>query len=140
MLTIAISVMPFVIFIGLIAWYRRRNSRPHSTPADPFPAARRVWKAAAISIWALGMLAISMYTYLWYDYQLNKPRIAQPSIGRVYPEYLRGVTVYLSDAEKTRLDLCLNISFVCVLAGFIVFGVMQRQQQRLDEQRYVRPK
>jgi len=34
----------------------------------------------------------------------------------------------------------LNTSFVCALAGFIVFGVVQRQQQRFDEQRYARPK
>jgi hypothetical protein len=54
---------------------------------------------------------------------------------------MRGATVYLTHAEKARLDLSGNVSFVCIVAWFIVFGVMQRQQQqRVDKQRYVRPK
>ena len=86
------------------------------------------------------MLAINTYAYIWYDDQQNKPRNAQPSIGRVYPEYMRGVTVYLTHAEKARLDFSSSVSFVCILGCFIVFGIMQRQQQRIDDQRYARPK
>jgi len=137
---IAMFVVPFVISIGLMAWHMRHNPSPHSTRRDPFPAARRVWKVAAVAIWGVGMLAMTTYTYLWYDYQQNKPRIAQASIGRVYPEYMRAATVYLTHAEKARLDLSGNVSFVCVVAWFIVFAVMQRQQQGVDKQRYMRPK
>jgi hypothetical protein len=53
---------------------------------------------------------------------------------------MRGVTVYLTHSEKARLDFSSAVSFACVVASFIVFGVMQWQQRRVEDQRYSRPK
>jgi len=90
----------------------------------------------AVVIWGLGTTLTC--TYLWYDYQQNKPRIGQPAVGRVYPEYMRGVTVYLTQAEQTLLNACFAASLTFALAGFLIFGVIQRQQERVNEQRYTR--
>jgi len=134
-----LQIAIIAVLIGLMAWHIRRNPSAYPTRRDPFHAARRAWKLLAVAIWGFGMLAMTTYTYLWYDYQQNKPRSAQPSTGSIYPQYMRGVTVYLTRGEKSRLDFSSNVGFGCVVGLFIVFGVMQRQQQRVDEQRYSRP-
>jgi hypothetical protein len=140
LLYLATFVVPAAILIALMGWHIRRNPPRSLASRDPLPSAGRLWKWAWYSIWGLGMLAISTYAYIWYDYQQNKPRSAEPSIGRVYPEYMRGVTVYLTHSEKARLDFSSAVSFACVVASFIVFGVMQWQQRRVEDQRYSRPK
>lgn len=112
MLQIAIFVTPFAILIALMAWHIRRNPSGYADRSDPFPAAKRAWKRAWVAIWAMGMVAISTYTFLWYDYQRSRPRVAQPDLGRIYGEHMRGVTVYLTHAEKTRLDFS-NVATLC---------------------------
>jgi TRAP-type uncharacterized transport system fused permease subunit len=130
-------VLPFVILIGLLAWHLRRNPLPHSISEPWSRTGQRGWRVAAVVLWSLGMVTILMYAYLWSDYQQTKPRIALPTIGRVYPEYVRGATVYLTQAEQTRLNVCSAASFIFILAALVVSFVVDRQQ---DDGRYTRPK
>ena len=132
-------VLPFAILVALMAWHLRSSPAGATTSRDAFTTVTRVWKRACFVTWAIGMLSLIAHAYLWYEYRQDKPRTQEPAIGRVYPEHMRGVTVYLTRSEKRRLDLFGNVSSACVIAGFVVFGIVQRQQQRSDEQRYVRP-
>lgn len=133
-----LAILLPVIFIGVLAWNLRRNP-PTNTLRGPFPAAKKVWKIAAGALWAMGMISILAFTYLWYDYQDYKPRVQEPTVGRVYRKSLRGVTVYLTEAEEDRLNVAEAVSFACILGCFVVFGIMQREQRRVDEKRYERP-
>lgn len=130
-------VLLFVILIGLLAWYFRPFPLPVSINQPPLRAGQRAWRVAAYVLWSLGVVTIAMYAYLWTYYQQTKPRIAQPAIGRVHPEYVRGATVYLTQAERTRLDVCSSASLILIVAALAVSGVVDRQQ---DDRRYTRPK
>src|SRR5438876_11026356 len=121
---IAVVVLLFAILIWLIrsSLHGRLSSVRHS---DPFPSAKRSWKVALRLSWIVGMLAMGRLTYVWYDYQQNKPTVPQPEAGRVYAERMRGATVYLTQREKARLEECFYGSFGSVLAGFLIFGILQ---------------
>ena len=69
---------------------------------------------------------------------ISKPNLGlRNRIGRVHPEYVRGATVYLTQAERARLDVCSSASLILIAAALAVSGVVDRQE---DDRRYTRPK
>ena len=141
LLNLVTQILTFLFlaaFIGVLAW-TRSGKQPTNAPRDPFPAAKRVWKVTFVALWAVGMAAMLAFTYLWYDYQDHKPRVPQAHIGRTHAKYMRGVTVYLTTAEEQRIDAVEDVSFGCVICGFVLGGIMQSEQWRIDKRRYERP-
>jgi hypothetical protein len=90
-------------------------------------------------LWAIGMVALLASTYIWYDYQNHAPRVPLADVGRIYRQSLRAVTVYLTKSEQNRLQIVESISFACIIGCFLVAGIMQWEQWRVDQKHYERP-
>lgn len=69
-------------------------------------------------------------TGLWSHYLHVLPRVADPTIGRVYPRNIHGIVVFQTHAEKLRLDLIDDISISVFFAGLIIGGLEERHWKR----------
>src|SRR2546422_7102375 len=80
----------------------------------------RVWKVlsllAQIVCGASGLGAIALWMY--YDY--TRPTVAEPSSGRIYELGTHGSLVYLTQAEKFRLEALMWIFGVFAVVAVLI--------------------
>jgi hypothetical protein len=67
-------------------------------------AIKKFWSVVIISTWLLGVVGLAWTAGIWYQYQLNLPRRAEPANGRSYPLNVHGIVVYQTREERDRLN------------------------------------
>ena len=68
----------------------------------------------------IGLLLGLMTIYLWYLYADTRPKVSNPSEGRVYSLNTHGNVVYLTLAESARLYGLLIIGGLCMTTGILI--------------------
>ena len=79
----------------------------------------RLLRRVALVLALIGSVGTWGWAVLWYKYYDTLPRSPQPATGRTYVMNMHGVPVYATWAERHRLDLIENLSFILLLAGFV---------------------
>src|SRR5258705_2617443 len=119
--------------VALLAWVlTRKRTKPES-----FPAAARLWKGLFVGCWGVGLTCILALTVLVYG---RHPLAPDPATGHTYSYNLHGTNIYLAREEQDALRLFEKLTFSNVLLGFVCGFIMQRQQIRVDDRKYIRPK
>ena len=84
-----------------------------------WPKILKLSRSVAFVLILCAVAGVLLSSFLWYHYRETLPRSPQPMSGRVYSMDLRGVTVYATRAERNRLHMTVNISFVLMALGIV---------------------
>ena len=124
-------IVPVGTAVALVAWLTTRGVIKFEHPA----VALR-WKRLFVACWVVGMTGILALTLLVYGNHPTKPDV---ETHRIYSYNLHGTRIYLTEEEKSALTFFEGMGGFGMLAGLGVGFLMQRQKQRTENQKSVRP-
>lgn len=84
-------------------------------------------KTLGVSVWAIAMITLYNWGYLYLDYGSRMPLEPQPTIGRTHPFTFKNRTVYVTADEEHRATAAFCISVFCWITGVATFVILQRR-------------
>ncbi len=79
----------------------------------------------ALTVWAIAVLSLLCWSYLYLDYGARMPAEPQQATGRIYPYAYKGRIVYVSGPERRRIRTAAWVfvgSMVAVVITFLLVG------------------
>jgi hypothetical protein len=80
----------------------------------------RLWDVLEAVSCGVAVVLFLAFVTVWYQYAETRPRVAEPSIGRIYSLDTHGVVVYLTQLEQSRLYALAWGAGLCFLLGAII--------------------
>ena len=96
------------------------------------PVHRRFWRRLTITLFFMALLLFLGSAFLWNHYYYNRPKVAQPNLGRTYVLNYHGIPVYLTKAEYFWLHSLEGIGVTCFVASLVIW-VLVLKQKRLED-------
>jgi len=79
----------------------------------------------ALTVWAIAVLSLLCWSYLYLDYGARMPAEPQQATGRIYPYAYKGRIVYVSGPERRRIRTAGWVfvgSMAAVVITFLLVG------------------